>query len=365
MMDSFPPQLLQPLPYLTAHLVGVGGTLKEQPEDFVVEEIPAYEPSGSGEHLFLWIEKRDLSAEELLRRIAAACRIPPSEIGSAGMKDRRGITRQYLSVPLKSAGEITSAESKSLHILRAVPHGNKLRTGHLNGNKFEILLRTAPGQLEAAERIASELRVTGFPNYFGDQRFGRDRENLEWGYGLLTGSHTVRRIPFSRRKFLLRLYLSSIQSALFNLALAERLLNGTIRQVLAGDVLQVVSTGGPFVSTDPQIDQERLLAGEVAVSGPIFGPRMKAPSGDPADWEARLQASLGLISEHWTRFPQLTGGTRRPYLIIPENLTVAEPAPGSLRFTFQLPPGVYATSLLREFQKSDPTGPVPESLENQ
>lgn len=148
-----------PLPYLTADLPGVGGTLKEQPEDFVVEEIPAYEPSGAGEHLFLWVEKRDVAGEDLLRHVARRLAILSQDIGMAGVKDRRAITRQWVSVPARCEPTIAEIDSGQIRVLRAVRHGNKLRTGHLRGNRFSIRVRNASE--EAAHRAARVAEVIG------------------------------------------------------------------------------------------------------------------------------------------------------------------------------------------------------------
>ncbi|MFO1096230.1 MAG: tRNA pseudouridine(13) synthase TruD, partial [Planctomycetaceae bacterium] len=128
-------------PFLTADLPGIGGLLKQSPDDFVVEEIPAYVPSGEGEHLFLWVEKRDLSAEQLHARISRVLQISRNDVGIAGLKDRRAVTRQFVSVPAKSAARIADIDCPELRVLSATPHRNKLRTGHLRGNRFEILVR--------------------------------------------------------------------------------------------------------------------------------------------------------------------------------------------------------------------------------
>jgi len=355
---EFPAEFfLRPLPYLTGELPGIGGQLKSSPDDFVVEEIPAYEPCGTGEHLFVWIEKRDLSADEMLKRIARVCEIPTHEIGAAGIKDRRGVTRQFISIPHRCVEKVSAAQSEELRILSMQRHTNKLKTGHLRGNRFEIRLRDVRGTFDDVERIAQIVRDCGFPNYYGEQRFGRDRENLEWGYGLLTGTRSVRKIPFAKRKFLLRLYLSSVQSGLFNIALARRIEQGSVRSVAMGDVLEVTRSGGPFVSEDPTVDQQRLEAGEVGITGPIFGGKMKQPTGAPAEWEGEILLGAGLSPEVWDKYPQLTSGTRRAYLIRPEGLTVEEEGPGTICFRFTLPSGAYATTLLREFQKGEEAAP--------
>jgi tRNA pseudouridine13 synthase len=227
-----------------------------------------------------------------------------------------------------------------------------LRTGHLRGNRFSILIRDVPpGAEQLARAIGGELVTTGVPNFFGDQRFGRDAETLTLGLQLLQGTKSPGDIPRGRRKFLLRLALSAVQSALFNRALVERMSDGFISQVLAGDVMQVVASGGPFVVVDPVIEQSRFDAREIVVSGPIFGPKMKQPADEVARREARLLESTGIPAEAFERFSKLTPGTRRPYLIWPEGLKIsAEPA--GIRLEFSLPSGCYATVVLREFQKT-------------
>ncbi len=200
---------MRDLPYLTADLPGVSGRLKETPEDFLVEEIPAYEPSGEGEHLFLWIEKRDVAADQLVRHLARSLEVSRDDIGVAGLKDKRGVTRQFVSVPARAADRLEAANAEEVHVLSATRHTNKLRTGHLKGNRFSILLRTdsAPESLDAAQHIVERLKQLGVPNYYGEQRFGTGGETAVLGFDLLRGSKTVRDIPSAKRKFLLRLAL--------------------------------------------------------------------------------------------------------------------------------------------------------------
>src|SRR3954451_15181057 len=124
---SFDPLL--PPPLLTADLPGIGGRIKSQSEDFEVEELPAYPPSGSGEFLYLWIEKRDMGAEYFTRQVARRLDIPTSEVGTAGLKDRRAITRQWVSVPGNIEDRLTSLEGDGIRVLQVSRHGNKLRPG--------------------------------------------------------------------------------------------------------------------------------------------------------------------------------------------------------------------------------------------
>src|SRR6516165_7650936 len=138
-------------PLLTADLPGVGGHIKSVPEDFEVEEIPAYEPSGTGEFLHLWIEKRDMGAEYFVRQVARRLDIAVSEVGTAGMKDRRAVTRQRVSVPARAEPRLPQLEGDGIRLLNVSRHGNKLKPGHLHGNRFRILLRDVVA--DAAERL--------------------------------------------------------------------------------------------------------------------------------------------------------------------------------------------------------------------
>jgi tRNA pseudouridine13 synthase len=211
-----------------------------------------------------------------------------------------------------------------------------------------------PQAFERAAAVAARLQALGFPNYYGEQRFGSDGSTADLGFDLLAGRKTPRDLPAARRRFLLRLALSAAQSALFNQALAERLLGGRLDRVQAGDVMQVVSTGGLFVAEDVEREQQRFAAGETVITGPMFGPAMKRADGEPGRREQELLARSGFDVAAFERFRQLTPGGRRAYLVRPQELTF-EPDPDGIRFRFTLPPGAYATMLLREFCKSADT----------
>ncbi len=343
------------LPYLTAELPGVGGMLKCEPRDFKVEEIAAYEPSGAGEHLFLWVAKWDLSGEDLLLFLARRLRIRRADIGMAGLKDRRAMTRQWISVPARCEAEAAQIACDHVRVLRSARHGNKLRTGHLRGNRFSILIRgVVDGSLERATRIAEVVGRLGFPNCFGDQRFGHADSTLQLGLDLITGRTTPAAIPPAKRRFLLRMALSSVQSALFNAVLAARITSGRLHTVLAGDVMQVVASGGPFVVEDRAVEQQRFDARETVITGPMFGPKMRAPQEEVAELERAALDDWGLTAADFTRFPQLTSGTRRPLIAWPTNLVV-EAVDKNLRLDFELFSGCYATCLLREFMKAPAT----------
>lgn len=360
------------LPYATTDLPGVGGLLKVEPADFRVRELPLYPTTGEGDFLFLRIEKTGLSAEQLIQHLARALEVPRAEIGAAGLKDRQAITEQTLSVPVRCEPLLARIDTTAVRLLGVERHRHKLRTGHLAGNAFDILLRT---QVEDAGlralRIAESLRETGFPNFYGDQRFGQDQETLRLGFDLLTGQKTPRDIHPARRKFLLRLAISAAQSELFNGLLTARLRGGTWRTVLPGDVMQVVASGGLFVAEDLAREQPRLMGGEIVVTGPMFGPKMRSPEGPAADLEhesalATVSRCVSPLPESWGSgspnewfrpYSKLASGTRRPLSISLIDLILTQ-TPAGLRFQFTLPPGAYATTVLREFQKEVPPAEI-------
>lgn len=360
-------------PMLTADLPGIGGVLKSQPADFVVEEIPAYQPCGDGEHLFLWIEKTNFPADELGRHLATALGIAPRELGTAGLKDTHAVTRQFVSVPRRVESRLHAIDTEGIRLLNATPHQNKLRTGHLRGNRFQVLVRDVVGwsaagglpdqkadgqecpSYNAALTIAERLRQTGVPNYYGSQRFGNKNSTLKLGLKLLTearsGSDAEARKP--NRRFLHRLALSAAQSWLFNNVLAERLQEGLLDRVMLGDIMQKCESGGIFDVRDVAVEQPRFEARETVITGPMFGPKMKAALHESAAREQRVLAASGVTLDGFRRFGQLAEGTRRPMLIWPGDLQVRE-TPDGLLFEFSLPSGAYATVVLREFMKNDP-----------
>lgn len=315
------------------------------PETFLVEELPAYLPSGSGEHMFVWIEKRELTTWDAVNALARRLGVAPRDIGCAGLKDKHAVTRQWLSLPRVPSEAALAAGDDQLRVLRAVPHGNKLRTGHLRGNRFEVVLtELAPGEATLlVERLATLAR-DGLPNRYGQQRFGRDGDNVARGIALLRGD---RRERDARRR---RLWLSSVQSAVFNEVLRARTEANLLRRVLAGDVLQKAASGGVFVTEAPALDQSRLDAGELVTTGPMPGGWAKEP---PADTEARAledaaMATVGVTREELAAERDLPG-TRRPLLVpVTDAAAVEPPAPdaNALRITFTLPAGTYATVLI-------------------
>src|SRR5262249_1365365 len=159
--------------------------------------------------------------------------IAVGDVGTAGLKDRRAIARQWVSVPGNVEERLPSLDGDGIRLLQVSRHGNKLRPGHLHGNRFRILIRDVPASQEnqaLLARLVELLRAQGLPNYYGPQRFGRDGETLAMGWEMLRGKKV-------RNSFLKKLALSAVQSALFNHYLGQRLEDDLFRSVLAGDVM--------------------------------------------------------------------------------------------------------------------------------
>ncbi|MFP2961681.1 tRNA pseudouridine(13) synthase TruD [Myxococcus sp. 1LA] len=336
-------------PRLTVEVPGCGGAFKLVPEDFEVEEVPAYLPSGEGEHLYLWVEKRGRDTRELVRALAASLGVSEDDIGVAGMKDRHAITRQLVSVPARAEPKVPDFALDGVQVLWTKRHGNKLRTGHLRGNRFRLRLRDVK-DAGAARESFSRLVAQGVPNYFGEQRFGRAGDNADLGRLLVLGQ----RLPKRPDRFQRKLFLSAFQSRLFNQALAARLHAGTLAIALEGDVLRKEETGGLFVCESPDVDGPRVAAFEVSPAGPLFGPKMTASAGAVAEFEARLLTDAGVTPEDFKRGGGETEGSRRPYRVrlgSPE-LSSEKTADGEdLWLTFELPRGAYATEVLHELLK--------------
>ncbi len=342
------------------------GRIKSSPEDFVVEEIPAYEPSGEGTHLFLKFEKKGLTTDAAVRSITKALGIEMRDVGIAGMKDKVAVTTQWVSVPTppkdpsleeRAKALVLEAGETRIRVLEAKRHANKLKTGHLRGNRFDIIVRDVDADalatiLAAMDRFGTE----GVPNAFGVQRFGKEGDNATRARAWLTGKERAPNDPRLRR-----FHFSALQSTVFNAVLEARIADGTWRLPVLGDLLKKEDTGGMFVCTDVQADRERAVKGELCPTGPMVGDKMRWPDGPVKDLEEQIAAPF-LEGVDLKRARSLGEGTRRALRLRVTACSVAEVlnskgVPGadesdnreqtrSLRVQFVLPKGAYATTVL-------------------
>ncbi len=335
------------------------GRIKDVPEDFIVEEIPAYAPSGAGEHVFIRLTKRDRTTPDVVRDLSRALGCDPREAGYAGMKDRRALTTQTISLHAPRGTTAADVASRALSaavpgvtVHEAAPHGNKLKPGHLLGNRFTIAVRGVPAA-RAAEVAASLERAAheGVPNAFGEQRFGAAGDNADRALAWLRGQD---RGPRDRN--LLRLLWSSLQSAVFNAVLDARVQDGTWATPIEGDLLKLRVTGGLFVCSDVQTDRERAMTGEVSPTGPIVGVSMRTAEGAAAELEKRVTDAVLGEGTDLAKTRALGEGSRRALRLWIEGLRVEDaiaddPSESGnrtacLRVHFVLPKGAYATTVL-------------------
>jgi tRNA pseudouridine13 synthase len=336
------------------------GRIKARPEDFVVEEIPAYAPSGSGEHLFVRFTKTDRTTLEAVRAIARALDCDPRAAGIAGMKDRHAVTTQTISLQaprgakaIDLAGRARDLALDGIRVDDATPHPHKIKPGHLAGNRFAVTVRCVPlDRLDEVTRAFEHIAKVGIPNAFGKQRFGADGQNAARALAWLRGGD-----PGPRDPRLMRLLWSSLQSAIFNEVLETRVRDDTWTTAIEGDLLKVRKSGGLFVCSDVQTDRERASTGEVSPTGPMIGVRMRWPEGRPLDLERRIVAEMLGESADLSRTRALGEGTRRALRVWVDDLrcevggsTEGQPpdrqAGACIRVHFVLPKGAYATTVL-------------------
>jgi tRNA pseudouridine13 synthase len=336
-------------PLRTAELPSVGGKLGPDPEDFVVEEIPAYLPSGQGEHAYVKVEKRGVTTRDAALALARLAGVSERDVGYAGMKDKHGVTTQWFSLPGHVPDEATPRLPPGLRIIEVSRHGNKLRTGHLRGNRFVLGIVDAPPEgVERARALFAYLTRNGLLNAFGAQRFGRDGENLALSLAWLRGE---RSLPRSRERFLTKLYSSAIQAEAFNRYAVLRSALG-FEILVPGEVVRLAGTGSLFIVEEPERELPRLLAGDVVLTGPLPGPKLRPTAkAQGLELETRVLEELGLTERELQALARHAPGTRRDLVVRPEHAEVR--VEGSrMRLSFELPAGSYATEVLREMLRS-------------
>ncbi len=347
-MPSDPPGL-EGCPFLTADLPPVPGRLRSVPGDFAVEEIPLYEPSGRGDHLLFKVEKTGVSTFEAIRRLARALGRPPRDFGHAGLKDARAVAVQHLSLEKADEKALAALSIPGVRVLEAARHGNKLKVGHLAGNRFRIRYRDAGREaLAAAQRVLVALERRGVPNAYMEQRFGLHRDTHRLGRALLSGDAEApagKGVPRRDKQ----LYLSAYQSYLFNRILALRA--PALGEIEEGDLAWLHGKGAVFEVEDPVAEAPRAASFEISPSGPIYGYKTRLASGRPGEAEEALLREEGFAPGDWRIGQGLSQkGARRP-LRVPLAEASVEAEGDDLVFRFFLPKGSYATAVFREIGK--------------
>lgn len=399
------------LPYLTTTLPGIGGSIKNRPEDFFVQELPLYQPTGDGEHIYCEIQKIGLTTFDTIDRLARALHVHPKDIGYAGLKDARAITRQLFSIFGSSEQAVASLQLPNLSVLWTARHGNKLRQGHLAANRFAIKIRDVnPTDVVKLQPYIDILKTTGLPNYFGEQRFGRRGDNHLLGAALIRGDDPAvlclllgspnsslddaqtqgarkafdrndleqamrlfpRRSGMERRVLarliktrnpsiavrtidenLRRLWVSALQSDLFNEIVARRI--NSLNRLSDGDLAMKHENGACFLVESAASEQPRCDSFEISPTGPLVGYRMTLPEGEPLRIEQEVMAAHNLKPEDFrVEGRHKVKGARRPVRIQPKDIELSggvDEFGQQITVAFTLPPGSFATVLLRELMK--------------
>ena len=330
------------LPYAFGPAV-LAANIRTAVEDFFVEEIPSFEATGEGEHFLLTIEKRGQNTAAVAKRLAEWAGLPEMAIGYAGMKDRHAVTRQRFSVhlPRRVAPDVSTLESEQLHVIEHAWHNRKLPRGALAGNRFVLVLREVQGEREAIDLRLAQIAARGLPNWFGEQRFGREGGNVTAALSMFEG----RRVRRDQRSILL----SAARSVLFNQVLAARVGDGSWDAGLEGEVWMLAGSRSVF-GPEPwnEVLASRLAAFDIHPSGPLWGAGELRSSGECAAREMSALSDEQAIALRAGLEKAELKQERRPLRLLAEGLQWQWLDSTSLRLAFSLPPGSYATALLQE-----------------
>ena len=378
----------------------LSGTIKNRPEDFIVDEIPLYEPCGDGEHLYLCVRKTGITHDLMVQLIAIEFGVKPRAIGTAGRKDRSAVTTQLVSIHLPGvANRAVSFSHDGLDLMWQDRHTNKLRFGHLLGNRFDIRIRDIdPVKVTTLQKRLDVLSNQGMPNAFGVQRFGNDANNHllgaalvankyeelvalilagddrhhqfakegeykkaldAWPMGNPVQQHVLKCLvsgkDFSRAcqrisKTMQKLWVNALQSFIFNQTLTRRQEDGSWSTLLVGDLAWQHDGGGRTFEVTGEDDlQERCERIELSPTGPLWGPKMRMPNGDVLKAELEELDVLDMREALQQNDKRLAAGARRPLRVPVKNTAIGSGVDehgGFVRVQFELPAGSYATVLI-------------------
>ncbi|MGY3038948.1 tRNA pseudouridine13 synthase [Rhodanobacter sp. TND4EL1] len=328
------------LPHAFGH-PPLSGRMRASAEDFQVEEVLGYDADGAGEHALLWVEKRGANTDWVARELAKFAGVAQVAVGYAGMKDRHAVTRQAFSVQLagKPDPDWSAFPHAEVKVLAAIRHSRKLKRGALRGNRFVLVLRDVAGDRQAAEQVLAQIAARGVPNYFGEQRFGREGGNVAQARAMFGG----RRVERDKRSMLL----SAARSQIFNNVLAARVERGAWDTPLRGEIWSLAGSRSWF-GPEPFSEAlgERLARADIHPSGPLWGQGEPPTTDDAGTLEREIAAQDGdlVAGLAAARMEQ----ERRPLRLLPKDLRWRWLDDTSLELVFELPAGTYATVVMRE-----------------
>jgi tRNA pseudouridine13 synthase len=401
---------------------GLGGTIRERPEDFLVEEIPLYAPSGRGDHTIAQIEKRGTATFDALLFLSKTCKVSERVIGYAGLKDERAVSPQYVSLPKVPPERVLGVNHRKFRVLSAVRNEKPLRIGQLRGNRFTIRIRGCDlSRVEAAQKVLETLVRRGMPNGYGGQRYGtrldghlvgRAVVHEEWqefldqllgrpsplemnpqmvvarqyyeegdlqsafdafpmkhrtekkATGLLLRGIAPREVFEALGSGPRRIWVSAWQSYLFNRILDRRVRDGTFDRLLEGDIAWLHESSASYPVRDEEAERGRAAAGLASPTGPLLGYDPRRPTGRPGALEQEIFDSEGAEPAAFEARHCRARGLRRP-LRCPIQEASLEVEPGDREggdvvvVRFILPPGSFATVLLEHLMSGANADGVP------
>lgn len=316
------------------------GLLKTFSHDFQVFEHLGYELSGEGEFVIVDVRKENNNTLFVAEQLAKFAGISARDVSYAGLKDRHAITQQVfcLHLPGKNTPNFEHFQLDGVEVLNITRHHRKIRIGSLAGNYFILRLRNVVESPALLERLIA-IKQQGFPNYFMEQRFGKDGQNIEQAMRWANGEIKVK--ERKKRSF----YLSAARSFLFNLILSQRIAQQTALSVKANDIVQLNGSSSWFVANDTELSelQQRLTQQDIGITGALIGDNL---------------TQINAISEEREiveQYPQLAALMQKERLTTDRRLLIAQAKDlqwqfdhDGLELRFFLHRGSYATALIRE-----------------
>jgi tRNA pseudouridine13 synthase len=339
---SMPLDFNQLFPTLNA--INTSGTIRSIPEDFKVTEINSIELSGEGEHLWLYVQKIGCNTDWVANQLANICQVSQRQVGYAGLKDRHAVTQQWFSVQLSKVTDqllINDALPDEVSVIESKLHSRKIKTGQLEANQFEIMIREIDGDKSEIENNIQSIIESGVPNYFGPQRFGHDMGNIQKAQDWFSGTYKV------KARNLKSLLLSSARSHIFNCIVAQRINDKTWSNPINGDIFQLNKSHSWFPEKDATPDEisKRLKEFDIHITAAMAGEDCLQSTGDCANLECSIINQFPIYQQGFEKFRLKQD--RRAMRICPIDLDF-EWENGDLKLKFKLLPGSYATGILRE-----------------
>lgn len=317
------------------------GFLKTHLDDFIVSETLSYELSGEGEHIYLFVEKRGLSTQELMKKLSHRFNKPMRDISTAGIKDKYAKTEQWVGIhcPGEALDGLDTLEGEGYRVLKHDRHLRKLKTGNLSHNRFQLILRDVTDKAAVESRLTL-IKQQGVPNYFGEQRFGHEGQNMNKARDLLFNKIKV------KNQFLRGMYYSAARSFLFNQVLNRRLIEGNWHKALTGDVMQLAGTHSIFsVDLPDETIARRIVEHDISPAAILWGRGEERASGQALDLQALALAPYQDLCQALEAH-----GLQRAYrsIILPVPDLSWQWSDNNLSLSFTLPAGAYATVVVRE-----------------